>query len=68
VLDRLGVDTERHVVDEHTAVHLGEVDPPLASVNEGVERADDVFPVDPEIEREVIPSARRNAGVWQIEL
>ena len=33
-LDRLRVETERDVVDEHPAVDLGEVDPPLAPVDE----------------------------------
>ena len=64
-LDRLGVHAERHVVDEHPPVDLGEVHPPLPAVDEGVERTDDVVAVDPEIEREVVARARRNAGVRQ---
>ena len=45
-LDRLGVDAERDVVDEHAPVDLGEVDRALAAVDERVEGADDVVAVD----------------------
>ena len=64
-LHRLGVDAERDVVDEDPAVDLGEVDPALAAVDEGVERADDVVAVDAEVEREVVARAGRDAGVGQ---
>ena len=67
-LDRLGVDAERDVVDEDPAVDLGEVDAALAAVDERVERADDVVAVDPEVEREVVAGAGRDAGVGQAVL
>ena len=65
-LDRLGVDAQGHVVDEHPAVHLPEVDHPLAAVDEGVERPDDVVPVDAEVEGEVVARPRRDAGVGHV--
>ena len=67
-LHRVGVQPERDVVDEHPPVDLGQVDPPLAAVHERVERADDVVAVDPEVEREMVPGARRYARVRQVEL
>ena len=42
VLDRLAVDPERDVVEEQAPVDLGDVDPALDPVGEGVERADRV--------------------------
>ena len=67
-LDRLGVQAERDVVDEHPAVDLGEVHPPLTAVDERVESADDVVAVHAEVEGEVVPGAGRHAGVRQPEL
>ena len=67
-LDRVGVEAERDVVDEHAPVDLGQVDAALAAVDERVERADDVVAVDAEVEREVVARARRDAGVGQVEL
>ena len=60
-LDDLGVDAERHVVDEDPPVHLGEVDAPLDRLVEGVERADDVVAVEAEVEGEVVAGAGRDA-------
>ena len=37
----------------------------LAAVDEGVEGADDVVPVHPQIQREVVARGRRDAGVGQ---
>ena len=67
-LDRLGVEAERDVVDEHPAVDLGEIDPPLATADEGVERADDIVAVDPEVEGEVVAGPGRNTGIGQAVL
>ena len=67
-LDGARVEAERDVVDEYAAVHLGEVDPPLAAVDERVEGADDVVAVDAEVEGEVVARARRDAGVGKVEL
>ena len=64
-LDRLGVEPERDVVDEHAPVDLGQVDGSLAAVDERVEGADDVVAVDAEVEREVVARAGGNAGVRQ---
>ena len=64
-LDRLGVEPERDVVDEHAAIDLGEVDTPLPSVDKGVERPHDVVAVDTEVEREVVAGAGGHAGVRQ---
>ena len=52
-----GVQTERHVVDEHVTVDVGEVEPALDRVAVGVQRPDDVVAVEPEVEREVVPCA-----------
>ena len=59
---------QRHVVDEHAPVDLGEVDAPFAAVDERIERADDVVSIDAEVEREVIASAGRYARIRQVEL
>ena len=67
-LDRLRVEPERDVVDEHAAVDLGEVDPALAPVDERVERADDVVAIHAEVEREVVAGPGRDARVRKIEL
>ena len=67
-LDGLGVEPERHVVHEHAAVDLGEVDPALPTVDERVERAHDIVPVDAEVEREVVAGTRWDAGERQIVL
>jgi len=67
-LDRLGVDPERDVVDEHPPVHLTQIDPTLAAVDESVEPADDVVSVDPEVEGEVVAGAGWDAGVRQTVL
>ena len=40
----------------------------LAAVDERVERPDDVVAIDPEIEREVVPGAGRDARVREVEL
>ena len=64
-LDGLGVEPERDVVDEHAPVDLGEVDDPLAAVDERVEGADDVVAVDAEVEREVVARAGGHARVGQ---
>ena len=58
--DDLGVETQRRVVDEHPAVHLGEVHPPLAGVSERVQRTHDVPPVETEVHGQVVPRARRH--------
>jgi hypothetical protein len=67
-MDRVGIESQRDVVDEYAAVDLRNVDPALAPVGEGVEGADEVFAVDAEVEGEVVAGARRHAGVGQIEL
>jgi hypothetical protein len=56
-LDDLGVDAERHVVDEHPAAHLTEVDAPLDHLVEGVERANDIVAVEADVEGEVVAGA-----------
>ena len=53
----LPVDAERHVVDEHAAIDLSQVDAPLDRRTEGVERAHDVIAVEAQIEREVVARA-----------
>ncbi len=65
---RLGVDAERDVVDEDAPVDLAQVDATLTPVDEGVERADDVFAVDAEVEGEVVAGPGRDTGVRQIVL
>ena len=65
---RFGIEPERGVVDEHPPIHLGEVDPALAAVDERVESADDVVAIDPEVEGEVVARPGGNAGVRQTRL
>jgi hypothetical protein len=67
-LHRVGVEPERHVVDEHPPVDLSQIHAPLAAVDERIERADHVAAVDAEVEREVVARAGRDAGVGQVEL
>ena len=61
LLNRVAVDPERHVVEEHAAVHLRHVDAALDAVGERVERADQIAPIDAQVEREVVAGAGRNA-------
>src|SRR5690348_13981626 len=65
MLDRIRVQPDGDVVDEDPAVDVAEVDDPLASVDEGVEGTDDVVPVHPEVQCEVVPRSCRDAGIWQ---
>ncbi len=67
-LYRLGVETERDVVHEHPPVHLGEIDPPLPAVDKGIQSADDVVAVDPQVEGEVVPGPRGHARVGKVQL
>ena len=62
------VDAERGVVDEDASVETSEVDAPLDAVDERVERADDVVPVEPEVEREVVARPGRDADVGDVVL
>ena len=59
--NRVAVDPERDVVEEEAAVHLGDVDPALDAVGEGVERADEIAAVDADVEREVVARAGGDA-------
>jgi hypothetical protein len=68
LVHRVGVDAERHVVQKQPPVDLPDVDPPLDAVREGVERPDQVAPVDPEVEREVVSRTGRNADERDVVL
>ena len=57
------VQAERRVVDEHPAVHRGQVDPPLHPRGERVQRTDRVVPVQAEVLGEVVAGAGRDADV-----
>ncbi len=57
LVDGIAVDSDRDVVQEAAAVHIGQVDAPLDALAERVERADRVAAVQPEIEDEVVPRA-----------
>ena len=59
--DRVAVEAERHVVEEHAAIHLRHVDPALDAVGERVERADQIVAVNAKVEREVVAGAGGNA-------
>jgi hypothetical protein len=48
------VHPERGVVDEHAIAYQAEIDPTLQGRVEGVQRANDVGPVEAKIEREVV--------------
>lgn len=60
--DRLRVQPERHIVDEHPAVGFAEIGFELRSVDERVKGAYHVGAVDAEVKGEVIAGAGRNAG------
>ena len=61
----LRVEPHRRVVHEDATVDLGEVDPPASTPSlERVEGADDVRPVEPEVEGEVVAGPRRDARRW----
>ena len=64
-LNDLGVDPERDVVDEDPVVHEREIDAALDRVRERVECADDVVPVESEVEREVVARPGGHADVRQ---
>ena len=64
-LNRLGVQAHRDVVDENPTVDVAEVHEVLAPVDEGVEGADDIVTVHPEVEGEVVAGARGDARVGQ---
>ena len=59
--DRLAVDPERDVVEEHAAVHLRHVDLALDPAGERVQRAGQVVPVHAHVEREVVARPGRDA-------
>ena len=63
LLDRFGVDTERHIVHEDAAVDLGEIHHTLAPLRKRVQSADDVIAVDTEIESEMVTRAGRHAHI-----
>jgi hypothetical protein len=67
-LHRRRVQAERDVVDEDLAVHLSQVDAPLAAIDEGIQGADHVVAIDSEVEGEVVPGSRRHARVGQVQL
>ena len=52
-----GVQPKRHVVHEHVAVQVGEIDPAFHGVAVRVQRAHHVVAVEPEVEREVVAGA-----------
>lgn len=65
-LHGLGIEAERHVVDEHAPVDLRQVHPALAALDQRVQTADDVVAVDAEVQGEVVASPGRDAGVGQV--
>ncbi len=64
--DRFTVDTEGDIVQEHPAVHFGQVDPALYCIAERVERTCHVMPVHPEVERKVVSCPRGDADERQL--
>jgi hypothetical protein len=66
-VDELGVGADRDVVEEEPVTNSPDVDPPLHSF-EGIECADPVVAVEPEITREVVPRAERDADERQVAL
>ena len=65
-LDDTCVDAKRGVVDEDALVERRQVDTPLDPVGERVERADDVVPVETEVEGEVVARAGRDADMGDV--
>ena len=68
MLDRLTVETHRHVVHEDAAVDLAEVHHPLAPVDERVEGPDHVVAIDAEVEGKVIAGAGRDTRIGDAAL
>ena len=68
LLDDGGVDAQRDVVDEEAVVHRRIVDPALEGIAEGVHALARVPAVQPEVEGEVVPRARRHANEGEIVL
>ena len=66
-VDEVRVGAERDVVEEHAVVRPSDVDPPLGS-GVGVECADRVITVEPDIAGEVVPGAERDAHERQVPL
>jgi hypothetical protein len=64
-LHRLRVQPHRDVVDEDPAVDLAQVDHVLAPVDERIESPDNIVAVHPQVEGEMVPRTRRDAGEWQ---
>jgi hypothetical protein len=67
-LHGIRIDPQRDVVDEHLPIDLRQIDAALAAVDEGLQGADNVVAVNPQVQSEVVPGARRDARVWQVEL
>ena len=63
--NRFAVHPERDVVEKQPTVHAGDVDQALEAVGERLERADEVVPIDAQVEREVISRAGGNADERQ---
>jgi hypothetical protein len=68
LLDRLGIEPERDVVDEDAAVHLCQVDSALPAVDERVQGTDDVVTVNAEVEREVVSRSGGHTRVREIQV
>ncbi len=67
-LDDPGVQPHAGVVDEHSAIDPGQVDPAFHAVEKGVEGPDHVLPIQPQVEGEVVAGAGRYADVRNVPL
>ena len=68
VLDDACVNAERGVVDEDVLIEGSEIDTPLDSIRERIERPDDVVPVEAEVECKVVARSSGNADVGNVTL
>jgi hypothetical protein len=68
VLHRFAIDPERDVVEEDPVVDHTEVHPAFYSVAEGIQRPQDVMPIDPDVEGEVVACAGGHADERKVAL
>jgi hypothetical protein len=67
-MDEVRVEAERDVVQEDLLPDAADVDPPLLAVDERVEGADRIVPVQAEVAREVVPGPEGDADERKVAL
>jgi hypothetical protein len=64
VLDRVGVDPERYVVQKRATVHIAKIDRPFKRRPEGVKRANQIIGRDADIPGEVVACTGGDLDKW----